>query len=387
MILLIYIGLHLHAYQPPTQPQEVIDKIYRESYDPVIRFIEDNPSSFISLDLAKSLGERMPQEFLQRIRALHVNQRIELVNTAAYHYLLPLVPGNVVKRQLELNREFYQENFTGRDPVPGVFLPELAYSPKLPRLLFDRGYPWFLADDRAFSNQRRRLPLEDRSPQNWIPVFQDCGAILQSQEWHEKLIEAKYESGKHFAYELLKSHRRWRAQIKNDKDSYVVIAVDFETFGHHHKGLVEKFFPSFFAEIERWRKNCEVVRLDFIFNHFIKIPVGEEMQTGSWATSKEDLDRGIPFPLWNHPDNPFHRAWNEFMNLTFEVAPPTPSPELQELLNKAFYSCSPWQYSNGNKGVAGWCLPMFERIISLLPEGPEKNKIRRAYQIILELVK
>jgi len=70
--------------------------------------------------------------------------------------------------------------------------------------------------------------------------------------------------------------------------------------------------------------------------------------------------------LWNHPDSKFHCLWNGFMRITFMIALINPAQRLQELLDKAFYSCPPWQYTRGNTAVACWCLLFFQEIIQFL---------------------
>ena len=107
------IAILLHAYQPWNQLRKITDEIIRESYEPVIRAIEDHPFIFVSLDIAGVLIKQLPKELLDRIRLLYQNQRIELVNTAYSHFLLPLVPEHAAARQLQLNRKLYEENFTG----------------------------------------------------------------------------------------------------------------------------------------------------------------------------------------------------------------------------------------------------------------------------------
>lgn len=378
---LFYIGLLLHAHQPPTQPPEIVETILRESYEPVIELLEENQAVYFSMDMTRSLAERLPKKFLERIEKLYFDQRIELVNTAAYHYLLPLVPAHIVRRQLLLNEEFYRTHFTGNDRLPGVFLPECAFSSALPKVIRDSGYRWLLADDEALTWAHSKFPERDRIPQNRILEWDECGALLQSRLWHKRLSRMEYPSGREFASALIKDHRKWRTAIGNNEESYTIIAVDFETFGHHHKDAVEWFLPSFFEEISR-QQACEMASLDFIFRKFPKKAVNFTMPAGSWATEKEHFDRGLPYPLWNHPDNPFHQAWNEFMQLTFASAPENPEPELQDLLDKAFYSCSPWwatkDYSRDRR-IAGWCLPYFKRIIELLPGVPEKKTLQYFY--------
>lgn len=384
---MIYIGFHLHAYQPPTQPQEVVDQIFRQSYQPVIRLAKNNPSVFFSLDITKSLGERLPQEFLDDLGELSRDQRIELVNTSAYHYLFPLVPDRIIARQLELNLKFYREKLGVFDPVPGIWLPELAYHPSFPRLFRSLGYHWFLADDKPRVLQTQSYVLPDyRVPHQLIFSFDECGALLRSHKWSEFMCEPGFTDGKRFAKNLVLDIRSWFArcsparEVKNpplrySDDHYIILARDFETFGHHHPGTVEGFLNSFFEEIRRPEYQCEIAGLDFIYSHFDKSPSPTSLPKGSWSTDNLSL----PYPLWKNSANEFHRYWNEFMELTFEAAPEDPEPELQDLLDLAFYSCSPWWATKDKpeeRAIAGWCLPSFKRILELLPSA---DKMRLAY--------
>lgn len=387
-----YLGFVLHAYQPPTQPQTMIDKIRRESYERVIKAVEDNKHIFLSLDIAKSLGERLPRELLERIQCLYRNRRIELINTAAYHFLLPLVPKHIAARQLLLNLEFYREDIIGGNLAPsGVWLPELAFTPWLAGVVKDLGFSWIIADDEPFIYTQSQHPPEKRAPQTWIPMINNCGIFLQSHLWSEKIWRGEYERGDSFAQTLLLELDAWqKACYIAGSDTYLILALDFETFGHHHPqhitDTLEIFFVPFFEELRRHRDEVEISSLEYLFTGLEKRDIlPSEIKPGSWVTKKEHIDRGTPFPLWNHPDNPFHRSWNEFMALTFASAPRHPQPELQELLDKAFYSCSPWwacMKKEEGRDIAGWCLPMFREIVNLLPQP---KKIARLVELIREM--
>jgi len=385
---MIYVVFHLHAYQPPTQPKSVINEILVESYDPVIRAVEENPRIFLSLDISKSLGEKLPPSFLLRIKTLYERKRIALVNTAACHYLLPLCPGWVIKRQLELNRCFYSEELIRNDELTGVFLPELAFSTKLVQTIQAAGFKWVLADDVPFIWKRSKLPAAFQAPQNWVVWIRGCRILLRSGLWSEKIAQGQYQNGGEFANAMLEEHKRWRFACNNIQDSYVILAVDFETFGHHHKRAIGNFLIPFFETITEFGRECKPVSLAAVVNRFPAVPA--YVPAGSWATSEEDLNRGVPFPLWNHPANPFHQAWNEFMRLVFELAPKNPDPLLQTLLDQSFYSCSPWWAAHEGKDareIAGWCLPKFKEIIDLLSLVNNTDRLRELYQNMQDFTK
>lgn len=384
---MIYLGFHLHAYQPPTQSQAVIDQIFTESYDPVIRAVEENPEIFLSLDITKSLGERLPNDFLERVKTLYDKKKIVLVNTAAYHYLLPLCPDWIIKKQLDLNDYFLRDEFLQNGEMSGIFLPELAFAPGILPAIKTAGFKWVLADDAPFAWKRSRLPAKFRTPLDWVVWMRGRGILLRSSFWSEKIARGEYKDGNKFAEEMLTEHKRWRLVCNNYEDSYLILAVDFETFGHHHKGAIENFLVPFFKTITDLKIECRSVSLTKIFNHFPKVP--SYLPAGSWATSQEDLEQNIPYPLWNHPTNPFHQAWNEFMKLVFALSSKNPEPQLGALLDQSFYSCSPWWAAHEGKDareIAGWCLPKFKEIIDLLPSDPNKLRLTDLYRTMKEFV-
>jgi len=200
---MIYITLHLHAYQPPTQDKNIFEKIHDESYEPIINLLEKNPEFSLSLDIAKSLAERWPTEFTGRIARLCRDNRIYLVNTSAYHYLLPLFGEQTILRQMKLNQDFYRENFTQDKQIRGVFPPELAFSPRLAAIAKKAGALWIMADDEPFIYKRLHLPEVQRAPRNWIPITYGCGVVLRSRFWSNRISRGQYENGQSFAHEIL----------------------------------------------------------------------------------------------------------------------------------------------------------------------------------------
>ncbi len=380
----IHIGFVLHEYQPPTQDPGVLKRIYEEAYDPILTLAEKNKHIFFSLDIAQSLLERalpesgqpplLPRKFPERIRNLYRNQRIELINTAAYHFLLPLVPEKIAKRQISMNLDFYKKHLTGNDFIPGMFLPELAYAPSIAKIVAESGHRWVIADDFPLVHRHRDARPAYHVPNDGVIENDGCAILLRSRFWSEKISRMDFRSGADFARTLLHKQARWRFQQKSWEDSYVILAVDIETFGHHHKGSVENFLLPFFDELRVRGEEGFISSLDYIDGHFAK-RLATRVPPGSWSSLPRELDMGIPFHLWNHPQNRFHVLWNEFAKTVFSsVTIDQADPKLVKLLDTAFYSCTPWQYSHNNFKIARWCLPLFNRIAEILPgTGAQKR--------------
>lgn len=365
----IYIGILLHAYQPPTQTEGMLKKIFHESYLPLISLSEREPSVYFSMDLAKSLGERLPEDFRARIRTLYEGRRIELLNTCAYHYLAPITPSELLERQLRLNEEFYRENFIGNEPLPGIFPPELAFSPELPAFFKKLGYSWCLADDEPFVHMRRKLPVHEQAPYDWIPFMHGFGVMLRSGMRSKEIAFHPEINGEQFADALIHAAKEWGKRTGNEGgEGYTILALDAETFGHHLHGTVESALLPFCKRIAE-RDDAAIVPLNSIFSRFIKKPA--YVPPGSWSTGNDP----VPYPLWDHPENKFHRAWNEFIRIACAMRPYMPE-EAEKLFDTSFYSCTPWQYSMGHKNVARWCLINFMKIADSLPEGFEKFRLK-----------
>ncbi|MEK7097807.1 MAG: hypothetical protein AAB906_03090, partial [Patescibacteria group bacterium] len=97
-----------------------------------------------------------------RIRALVEKGKIELTGSASYHPLLPLIPKNEAIDQIKENERILLEYFNYKPR--GFFSPEMAYSPKLSKLIKTLGYKWLILDEISASEPLRGVSAcEDRA--------------------------------------------------------------------------------------------------------------------------------------------------------------------------------------------------------------------------------
>lgn len=144
------IVLLLHVYQPPWQSREIFLDFFNRSYEPIISLLENRSEIKITLNIIGSLTEKLVQEgkieFIERVRALVKLGQIELVGSAMYHPILPLIPAEHIIRQIKLNEEinskYFKEEWTAsieRFGERGFFMPEIAYSYDAAKVIEQQG--------------------------------------------------------------------------------------------------------------------------------------------------------------------------------------------------------------------------------------------------------
>ena len=99
----------LHIYQPPTQTAETLKLVTEESYLKIIELVETYPNFKITLNISGSLLELWVdhgyKSLIERYRKQIEAGKIELVGSAMYHPILPLLEEDEVIRQIELHND------------------------------------------------------------------------------------------------------------------------------------------------------------------------------------------------------------------------------------------------------------------------------------------
>src|SRR3989338_10205117 len=141
----LHVAFGLHWYQPYTQKREILKDIAENSYASILNSIEKNCIGTVNCDIAASLIFQLADtapEVLEKIVKLKNRGKISLVNTAAHHPILPLVPPEYAERQLEQNKKTYFDYglIGANETLSGVFPPEMAYGPVLIPTFSKLGY-------------------------------------------------------------------------------------------------------------------------------------------------------------------------------------------------------------------------------------------------------
>lgn len=354
-----HIGLLLHFYQPPTQDPEIVKKINEECYLPLFQLLLDTGVP-VTINMNYSLTEQLAEFAPETLEIVSKLSSQSFTSSGAFHPIFPLIPDGEVQRQLSLNdmgnKELIGEVF---NPT-GAFPPELALDMQTIKLIGKLGYSWTVTDDVPWVFEHSDVPSK------WIPSVDGIGVFLRSNFW-SNLISFHGGSGDEMVKRMIRDLHEW----SGEEDSYIILAMDGETFGHHREGAIESFLTPFFAQLNM-EKNITISSLQTIFDKF---PKKESfIPTGSWSTVPLDLETEEPFPLWNHSLNENHTAYWKLLNFVLQKARKLPETEVATLVDKMLYSCPMWWASPGRESFS-----QVRRGILLIIEAALSNISERVF--------
>lgn len=293
----------IHMYQPSSQHPGTLEKIVNESYRPLLRGFLKEPKTKITININAVLTEMLfkygYRDVLDDLKILVEMGRVELTGSAKYHSFLPLLPEEEVERQIMLNHETNKRYLGDAYKPKGFFSPEMGYSPKVAMAAKKMGYEWMIIDETAVEHIKdpadnsaiyeiegieMKAFFREKLPSNLI-----MGALVRTAESLEKAMGNRLKS-----------------------DSYVVTAMDAETFGHHRPGLEEELFSV--MKSEKF-DNVLISELASLYDKVLQIAPKDS----TWASSIKDVRDGNPFNLWFDKHNKIHEMeWN-FVSLAINV--------------------------------------------------------------------
>lgn len=358
---MLYWAPLLHIYQPPTQEPKVLKKIDKECYKPLLNVISESENAKFSLNingvLIELLYEHGLSDTMELLKDLVAEGKIEIVGTAKFHPILPLIPKKEARHQVQMNEETNRKEF-GRWERIGFFPPELAISGRVAKIIRKLGYKWVLNSGIACP-EGMEWPYDKiyTSPNGLQLFFRDD--ILSNR------ISFKNVTAKGFVKEIneiFQVKESLKTNLVKNIDRYVITAMDGETFGHHIKNY-EKTFLKKVLELIDERNNIQIVFISELDQYF---PLSNKKiipRESSWSTNYEDIKAGVPYPLWKHPDNNIHKYYwklmkslQNLMTLADEFDKTT-DWEIEKyyktarfFYDKGIYSCPVW-WANPHRGT------------------------------------
>ncbi|MBI2064491.1 MAG: hypothetical protein HYT62_00335 [Candidatus Yanofskybacteria bacterium] len=306
------IVLLLHFYQPWWQPSWMIKKIANECYRPILNLIEEFEgfcfTANINLSLLVHLEEHCP-DIVDGFRRAIKNGKLELTGSTAQHPIMPLIPEFVQKAQIEEDRDQKEIQFDLKPNCSGFFLPELAFSTKVVGLLKNYNYRWTVMDDEPFVATYGKNSV----PFNSVISWDGFKVFMRSNYWSNMISSGKYSFGD---IKAIMEHEipSWTGNVP----AYLIIAMDAETFGHHHCHLIDTFLRPMLREwvglptgqaVPFAQAGNKIVSIESLSVDFPERQV-HYLSDGSWSTSVHDIKRNNPFPLWSSKVNiDRYRLW------------------------------------------------------------------------------
>lgn len=285
----------LHCYQPVNTDAHVIKEATEKSYRRIIKALEKNSHIKFTLNVSGCLLLRWEDlgytHLSQRLADLWRAGQVEIVGTACYHPLLPLIPIEEVVRQIKENEEIMAKHF-GADLKPrGFFLPEMAYSPEVARVVKDFGYEWLILDEIAHHGELGKTDFDS--------VYLDKNSGL-------KIIFRDRNASSRFVPEYI------GGLLSMEEKRPVITATDGELYGLRHidhSGEFEKLLK---------RKDFETITISEFISQKTDV-VSVEIVPCSWESTEVELKNGIPYALWFNAGKKIQQHLWELANLAYET--------------------------------------------------------------------
>lgn len=275
----------LHFYQPANIEFYNIRKALDKSYWRLLRLFEEHPNLKMTINISGCLLERLEdageKSFIERLQFLVKKGRIEVTGSACYHGFLPLLPEREVVRQIKTNEKVLKRIFGKNFKPNGFFLPEMAYSPAVAKIIKRLGYQWIILDEIAFSGGT------DKHPDNKCPYIDEASGLKVI--FRERDKSSAYPPDKLLA--LLK-------EKKEDKNQIIITATDAELYGLRHEdptGEMEKIVKA--KELEMVTVSARLKKIS------TKKSVKIKIWPSSWESSPADVRNGKAYNLWQDKKN------------------------------------------------------------------------------------
>jgi hypothetical protein len=226
---------------------------------------------------------------------------------------LPKLPEAEIRRQIlvndEANRHYLGDAYQRR----GIFLPEMAYHPRLAPILEDLGFDWVMLDELAYNGRVDQV--------DYHYSYQIEGTKLKAFFREHRLSDTLMAAATHNTGDMKAAIGPGLREAR-----YYVTGMDGETFGHHRIGH-ERMLLAMVADPE-----FNMVRMSELLELYPKTKTVKTVAS-TWASNEADLQDNIPYISWDDPANELHRLQWQLVDMAItELAKlPTDYPDYERL--------------------------------------------------------
>ncbi|MFA5154844.1 MAG: hypothetical protein WC453_00255 [Patescibacteria group bacterium] len=317
----------LHLYQPANVEYYNIRKALDKSYWRLLRLMEEHPGLRMTWNVSGCLLERLELEkeknFLAQLKFLVKKGRLELTGSAAYHGFLPLLPEDEVVRQIKANEKILRR-FFGRAFKPrGFFLPEMAYSPAVAKIVKRLGYDWLILGEPAYNGGQPRVGRPDPD-RYYLDAASGLKVVFRNREFSNAYPPDKL----------------WPLFKQAAAGTYIT-ATDAELYGLRHED------PT--AELEKIvkLKSLQTMTVSQFIRRAGRRPAATiKVWPSSWESSAEEIRSGRPYQLWLDKQNKIQIALWQLANLALDLG--------RKYKNDKNYYWHRWHLSRGLASCTFW---------------------------------
>ncbi len=271
----------LHFYQPPSSTKQQIDEVVKSSYQPWVDFLNKYKNTKITINLTACLTEKLfnfgYEKLLKDFSNLDKHGQIDFLESAAFHPILPLLPEKEIIKQIKINNKINKLRLGKVYKPKGFFLPEMAVSNKVLKIIKKLGYKYIILDEISTKEKINNNIKYKIKNINLDVVFRNRKI---SQTFVPETIINILEKNKIY---------------KN-----IITATDGELYGHRYWN----WYPSYSYLI----KNKNITTLttsEYIKN--LKNTKNITIRDSSWESTEKELKNKVAFALWHDPKNKIHK--------------------------------------------------------------------------------
>lgn len=333
----------LHFYQPANSSLYRINEAVEKSYWRLITILKDNPELKFTANISACLLERLKDEgFIDLLTSFIdlINEgRLEIVGSAAYHGFLPFLPITEVEYQIRRQEELTQEILGVDLKGGGFFFPEMAYTPKLAKLVKRLGYTWIIVDEASVNSDKYEA------------------AVIDTNSSLEVIVRSRSFSNAYLP-DLVNN------DLNNNLPKLIVTATDSELYGLRHQDPTRELEKMIGLDKLETATISEFLNQKKSLNKF-------KLKSASWETNHLK-DKNSPFIIWNNPKNIIHRDLWRLAALAIQAGKDFSDDKSYEAyrwhLDRGLASCMFWWASGAdfshNFGPVAWNPDEVESILN-----------------------
>ncbi|MBD3248335.1 hypothetical protein GF382_03545 [Candidatus Falkowbacteria bacterium] len=282
-----------HLYQLANADSYVIEEATEESYKHIAEVLEQNPRAKITMNITGCLVLRWRQlgynELIGRFKKLVAQGQVELVGSAAYHSLLPLIPQKEIKKQIEEDINILKDNFGKDIQLNGFFFPEMAYGKEAARIVKKYGFEWAILDEISYNG---RLGQVDHD-KVYLDKASGLKIVFRSRKYSSCYFPSFFKDNP-------------------DISGTIITGTDGELYGLRHKDNSKHWQKL----LKRDDLETETIS-EFISEH--KKTTSTDLVPSSWESAEEELKEGNSYYLWHHKGNEIQDKIWELADLAYKT--------------------------------------------------------------------